>query len=164
MKIEIAFSLPSWRNSIPKFIDTDYTYLICLSAECWLLVNCLKSLVQEEKWKSVRKCLLLADAGLLAGMAIFTAVKFDFGQTTSGRVAAALQDGSLTAYAAAYNTMLEQLEQAQGSGADVVVDRISSTPAIFEGLQLEDHTDGWVNVAMTRYYGLGSIRTGELTQ
>lgn len=24
MKIGIAFSLPSWRNSVPKFIDTDY--------------------------------------------------------------------------------------------------------------------------------------------
>ena len=60
--------------------------------------------------------------------------------------------------------MSEQLAQAQGSGADVVVDRISSTPAIFEGLQLEDDTDGWVNVAMARYYGLGSIRTGELAK
>lgn len=141
-----------------------YTYLICLSAECWLVVNCLKGLVRKEKWKSVRKWLLLADAGLLAAMAIFTAVKFDFGQTTSGRTAAALQDGSLKTYSAAYDTMSEQLAQAQGSGADVVVDRISSTPDIFESLQLENDTDGWVNVAMARYYGLGSIRTGELTQ
>ncbi|MCH4034551.1 MAG: hypothetical protein LKE85_11275 [Lachnospiraceae bacterium] len=93
-----------------------YTYLIFLSAECWLMVNCLMSLVREEKWKSVRKCLLLADAGLLAAMAIFTAVKFDFGQTTSGRAAASLQDGSLAAYGAAYDIMLEQLEQAQGGG------------------------------------------------
>lgn len=140
-----------------------YTYLTCMSAECWLVVNCLKSLGQEEKWKSVRKCLLLADAGLLAAMAIFTAVKFDFGQTTSGRAAAALQDGSLTAYAAAYDTMLEQLEQAQGSGADVVVDRIPTTPEIFETLQLEEDANGWVNMAMARYYGLGSIWTGNET-
>ena len=137
-----------------------YTYLIFLSAECWLVVNCLKSLVREEKWKSVRRCLLLADAGLLAAMAIFTAVKFDFGQTTSGRAAAALQDGSLTAYAAAYNIMLEQLVQAQGSGADVVVGRIPSTPEIFETLQLEEDANGWVNMAIARYYGLSSIRTG----
>ena len=124
------------------------------------IVNCLKSLVREEKWKSVRRCLLLADAGLLAAMAIFTAVKFDFGQTTSGRAAAALQDGSLTAYAAAYNIMLEQLVQAQGSGADVVVGRIPSTPEIFETLQLEEDANGWVNMAIARYYGLSSIRTG----
>jgi len=137
-----------------------YTYLLFLSAECCLVVNCLRSMVREEKWKSIRRCLLLADAGLLAGIAIFTAVKFDFGQTTSGRAAAALQDGSLTAYAAAYDTMLEQLEQAQGSGADVVVNRIPSTPEIFEALQLEEDANGWVNVAMARYYGLGSIRTG----
>ena len=137
-----------------------YTYLLFLSAECWLVVNCLRSLVREEKWKSIRRCLLLADAGLLAGIAIFTAVKFDFGQTTSGRAAAALQDGSLAAYVAAYDTMLEQLEQAQGSGADVVVNRIPSTPEIFETLQLEVDANGWVNVAMARYYGLGSIRTG----
>ncbi len=137
-----------------------YTYLLFLSAECWLVVNCLRSIVREEKWKSIRRCLLLADAGLLAGIAIFTAVKFDFGQTTSGRAAAALQDGSLTAYAAAYDTMLEQLEQAQRSGADVVVNRIPSTSEIFEALQLEEDANGWVNVAMARYYGLGSIRTG----
>lgn len=137
-----------------------YTYLIFLAAECWMVVNCLKSLVREEKWKSVRKCLLLADAGLLAVMVIFTAVKFDFGQTTSGRADAALRDGSLTAYAAAYDTMLEQLEQAQGSGADVVVDRIPSTLEIFETLQLEEDANGWVNMAMARYYGLSSIRTG----
>ena len=93
-------------------------------------------------------------------MAIFTAVKFDFGQTTSGRAAAALQDGSLTAYAAAYNIMLEQLVQAQGSGADVVVGRIPSTPEIFETLQLEEDANGWVNMAIARYYGLSSIRTG----
>ena len=141
-----------------------YTYLIVLSAECWLGVDCLKSLVREEKWKSVRRCLLLLDGGLLTAVALFTAVRFDFRQTTSGRTAAALQDGSLKTYSAAYDTMSEQLAQAQGSGADVVVDRISSTPAIFEGLQLEDDTDGWVNVAMARYYGLGSIRTGELAK
>ena len=141
-----------------------YTYLIVLSAECRLGVDCLKSLVREEKWKSVRRCLLLLDGGLLTAVALFTAVRFDFRQTTSGRTAAALQDGSLKTYSAAYDTMSEQLAQAQGSGADVVVDRISSTPAIFEGLQLEDDTDGWVNVAMARYYGLGSIRTGELAK
>ena len=141
-----------------------YTYLIVLSAECRLGVDCLKSLVREEKWESVRRCLLLLDGGLLTAVALFTAVRFDFRQTTSGRTAAALQDGSLKSYSAAYDTMSEQLAQAQGRGADIVVDRISATPEIFEGLQLEDDTDGWVNVAMARYYGLGSIRTGELTQ
>ncbi|MDD6547568.1 DUF6056 family protein [Blautia massiliensis (ex Durand et al. 2017)] len=141
-----------------------YTYLILLSAECWLVTSCLKNLIREEKWKSVRKRLLLVDSLLLAAAALITAMRFDFSLTTSGQASAALRDGSLETYAAAYDTMSEQLEQTQGSGADVVVDSITSTPVIFEGLQLEDEPDGWVNVAMARYYGLGSIRTSELVK
>lgn len=31
MKIGIAFSLPSWRNSVPKFIDTVYSLHLFVS-------------------------------------------------------------------------------------------------------------------------------------
>lgn len=136
-----------------------YSYLILLSEESWLVVCCINSLIRNDRWMRVRKGLILADMCFFLAVALFTAVKFDFAQTPTGKAAAALQDGSLKVYAAAYDSMTEQLVQAEGSGMDVIIGSIPSTPEIFESLQVEEDPEGWVNVAMARYYGLGSVRT-----
>lgn len=139
-----------------------YSYIIILALESRLLAGCLQGVLRNNK-RAERNSKYVS--GIFLAAAIVLCIwHYDVNLTTSAQVHAALKNGSLERYSLAYDTMLEQLEQAQGSGADVVVNRISSTPLIFEGLQLEDDTDGWVNIAMARYYGLGSIRTGELAK
>ena len=139
-----------------------YSYIIILALESRLLAGCLQGVLRNNK-RAERNSKYVG--GIFLAAAIVLCIwHYDVNLTTSAQVHAALKNGSLERYNLAYDTMLERLKQAQGSGADVVVNRISSTPLIFEGLQLEDDTDGWVNIAMARYYGLGSIRTGELAK
>lgn len=120
---------------------------------CGLFVSCLQN-VLDRKQGFFRGAVVLSGV-LFVGLFVLTGIVFDFSGTTTFTAVREEESGALSAYAAQYDTLIESITSSEED--TVTVEPLTDTPDLFPALGLESGEDGWVNIAMARYFGKSAI-------